>query len=91
MRVIMVQNGLPNKLIIKLLTIFILYGCYRKNSWEPPPAATVLMSSCGACRVMPEIVASNTCSYCPAYRLTSVDVPVQTNPSTVSSLMSVQH
>lgn len=46
-----------------------------KNSRDPPPAATVLMSSWGACRVTPAVVASNTCSYWPAYRLTSVDVP----------------
>lgn len=46
-----------------------------KKSRDPPPAATVLMSSWGACRVTPAVVASNTCSYWPAYRLTSVDVP----------------
>lgn len=39
---------------------------YLKKSREPPPAATVLMSSCGAWMLMPAVVASKTCSYSPA-------------------------
>uniref|UniRef100_A0A182IL16 Secreted protein n=1 Tax=Anopheles atroparvus TaxID=41427 RepID=A0A182IL16_ANOAO len=70
----------------------------RKNNREPPPAATVLMSSCGAWMVTPAVVLSITCSYAPAYRDTSVDVPPMSNPisggggvgSTGSSVSSPQ-
>ena len=43
----------------------------RKKRRLPPPAATVLMSSCGAWIVTPAVVLSKTCSYRPAYRDTS--------------------
>lgn len=41
-------------------------GADLKKSREPPPAATVLMSSWGAWRVTPAVLASNTCSNSPA-------------------------
>jgi hypothetical protein len=33
---------------------------FRQNRREPPPAATVLMLSCGLCIVTPAVVVSNT-------------------------------
>ena len=35
--------------------------------------------TCGACIVIPAVVVSNTCSYWPANRDTSVDVPEEKN------------
>jgi hypothetical protein len=43
----------------------------RNANCEPPPAATVLMSSWGAWICTPAMVVSNTCSSSPAYRDTS--------------------
>lgn len=37
-----------------------------KKRREPPPAATVLISSWGAWRVTPAVLASKTCSNSPA-------------------------
>lgn len=39
---------------------------HLKKRREPPPAATVLMSSCGTWMLMPAVVASKMCSYSPA-------------------------
>ena len=49
---------------------------------DPPPAATVLMSSCGAWMVTPAVVVSKTCSRCPSNLDTSVEVPPMSNPIT---------
>lgn len=44
---------------------------FRKKRRDPPPAATVLMSSCGDWRVTPAVTVSKTCSNTPAKRDTS--------------------
>jgi len=83
----------------------------RKCRREPPPAATVLMSSCGAWMVTPArrasarqpvpgglphrerrgapaVTLSNTCSYVPAKRDTSVEVPPMSKPMICCDLAS---
>src|ERR1700712_3081766 len=56
---------------------------FLKNNREPPPAATVFISSCGDCIVTPAVVVSKTCSYRPEpYLDTSVEVPPISNPIT---------
>uniref|UniRef100_A0A6B0UNA8 Putative secreted protein n=1 Tax=Ixodes ricinus TaxID=34613 RepID=A0A6B0UNA8_IXORI len=49
---------------------------------EPPPAATVLMSSWGAWMVTPAVVVSKVWSKCPSNLLTSVEVPPMSKPMT---------
>ena len=56
----------------------------RKKRRLPPPAATVLMSSCGDRIETPAVRVSSTCSYVPAYRETSVDVPPMSKPITAA-------
>ena len=58
-------------------------------SLDPPPAATVLTSSCGACTVTPAVSVSVTCSYAPSNRDTSVDVPPMSKPMTGDSVSAL--
>ena len=50
-----------------------LFTSYKLNDFLDGPC------TCGACIVIPAVVVSNTCSYWPANRDTSVDVPEEKN------------
>jgi len=60
----------------------LLGGIAKKNLFQKSHSADASRPvqpgpTCGAWMVTPAVVVSNTCSYWPAYRLTSVDVPAK--------------